>query len=50
MDDVLSELDAGRQDFVLNRLKSGQVMITCCEVDRLTSLGRVYRVEQGKIL
>lgn len=50
LDDVLSELDAGRQDFVLNRLKSGQVMITCCEVDRLTSLGRVYRVEQGRII
>lgn len=49
LDDVLSELDAGRQDFVLNRLKSGQVMITCCEVDRLTSLGKVYRIEQGKI-
>lgn len=50
LDDVLSELDAGRQDFVLNRLKSGQVMITCCEVDRLTSLGKVYRIDQGKIL
>ncbi|MBQ4565168.1 MAG: DNA replication/repair protein RecF [Oscillospiraceae bacterium] len=49
LDDVLSELDAGRQDFVLNRLRSGQVMITCCEVDRLTSLGKVYRIEQGKI-
>ena len=49
LDDVLSELDAGRQDFVLNRLKSGQVMITCCEVDRLTSLGKVYRIEQGKV-
>ncbi len=49
LDDVLSELDAGRQDFVLNRLKSGQVMITCCDVDRLTSLGKVYRIEQGKI-
>lgn len=50
LDDVLSELDAARQDFVLNRLKSGQVMITCCEVDRLTSLGRVYRIENGKIV
>ena len=50
LDDVLSELDAGRQDFVLNKLKKGQVFITCCEKDRLTELGRVYNVEQGKIL
>ena len=49
LDDVLSELDAGRQNFVLNELKSGQVFITCCETDRLTSLGQVFLVEQGKI-
>ena len=50
LDDVLSELDAGRQDFVLNKLKSGQVFITCCETDRLTELGQVLRVEKGAIL
>lgn len=50
LDDVLSELDAGRQDFVLNRLKDGQVFITCCEVDRLTKLGQVLRVENGTIV
>lgn len=31
LDDVLSELDRRRQDFVLNRISAGQVMITCCE-------------------
>lgn len=50
LDDVLSELDAGRQDFVLNKLRQGQVFITCCEKDRLTELGRVYTVEGGKII
>lgn len=50
LDDVLSELDAGRQDFVLNQLKSGQVFITCCETDRLTSLGQVLRIENGALL
>ena len=50
LDDVLSELDAGRQDFVLNKLKSGQIFITCCETDRLTELGQVLRVEKGAIL
>lgn len=50
LDDVLSELDAGRQDFVLNQLKSGQVFITCCETDRLTRLGQVLRIEKGEII
>lgn len=50
LDDVLSELDAGRQDFVLNHLHHGQVFITCCETDRLTSLGQVLRIENGSIL
>ena len=52
LDDVLSELDPKRQEFVLNRIAGGQVFITCCEEDRLPSLlgGRVFHVEQGNIL
>lgn len=49
LDDVLSELDAGRQDFVLNQLKSGQVFITCCETDRLTRLGQALTIQNGGI-
>ena len=49
LDDVLSELDAGRQDFVLNKLKSGQVFITCCETDRWTALGKVIHIQDGQI-
>lgn len=49
LDDVLSELDAGRQDFVLNKLKNGQVFITCCETDRLTEIGQVLQIENGNI-
>ena len=49
LDDVLSELDPKRQEYVLNRIGSGQVFITCCEEDRLHSLlkGNVYRVKNG---
>lgn len=47
LDDVLSELDAGRQNFVLNQIKSGQVFITCCEKDRLTDLGQVLTIASG---
>ena len=51
LDDVLSELDPRRQEFVLNRLGSAQVFITCCEEDRLHQLlqGNVYYVSEGRI-
>lgn len=51
LDDVLSELDPRRQEFVLNRINGGQVFITCCEDDRLPQLlgGRVFHVERGVI-
>ena len=51
LDDVLSELDPRRQEFVLNRIAGGQVFITCCEDDRLPVLlgGKVFHVKQGTI-
>ena len=49
LDDVLSELDPGRQDFVLNQIVSGQVFITCCEPGRFTKLGKTIQIEKGNI-
>ena len=49
LDDVLSELDAGRQDFLVNCIQYGQVLITCCETDRVTTAGRTFRVEAGSV-
>ena len=49
LDDVLSELDPGRQDFVLNRIRSGQVFITCCEQDKVTDIGKTIRIRNGSI-
>jgi len=50
LDDVLSELDPGRQDFVLNQIRSGQVFITCCEPGRFTKLGKTIEIDHGKIM
>ena len=52
LDDVLSELDARRQEFVLNRITSGQVFITCCEEEKLARLreGRAFRVTNGQLI
>jgi len=49
LDDVLSELDPGRQDFVLNQISQGQVFITCCEPGQFTKLGKTIEVDKGKI-
>ena len=50
LDDVLSELDRRRQDFVLNRIADGQVMITCCEdgISEKLRAGAVFHIENGK--
>ena len=52
LDDVLSELDARRQEFVLNRITSGQVFITCCEEEKLAKLreGKAFHVKDGTLL
>ena len=49
LDDVLSELDAGRQDFILNQITGGQVFITCCEPGRFTKLGKTIEIEKGNV-
>ena len=50
LDDVLSELDPGRQDFVLNQIQTGQVFITCCEQGRFTKLGQTIQIRKGQIV
>lgn len=51
LDDVLSELDSSRQDFLLNKIKSWQVFITCCESTPAVKLasGKSFHVYDGKI-
>lgn len=52
LDDVLSELDPRRQEYVLNRIAGGQVFITCCENDRLDALlhGKVFHIHNGEVV
>lgn len=52
LDDVLSELDSGRQDFLLNELENCQVFITCCEKSNKEQLknGRVFIIDNGVVL
>lgn len=51
LDDVMSELDVNRQDYILNHIKNRQVFITCCEpssVMRMCSGNRIY-IENGTV-
>ena len=49
LDDVLSELDNSRQDYLLNELEGCQVFITCCEKSNKEQLkkGKVFFVTKG---
>ena len=52
LDDVLSELDAGRRSFILNRISGGQVFITCCESGEIAQRtgGKLIHIENGQIM
>ncbi len=50
LDDILSELDHIRRDYVIHHIEKSQVFITCCNIDDLSSMtgGRAWDVEDGK--
>lgn len=52
MDDVLSELDSRRQEFVLNRIQHGQTFLTCCHKDSFLGLkeGGLFGISQGALV
>lgn len=52
LDDVMSELDEKRQDYILNHIKDWQVFITCCDKETILRLkkGRSFHIENGKLL
>ena len=51
LDDVMSELDEDRQDFILNHVKDNQVFITCCDISSVLRLfsGKIFGISDGKI-
>ena len=52
LDDVMSELDEGRQDYVLNAIGERQVFITCCDKNSVSRLkeGKGIKVSDGNIV
>ena len=52
LDDILSELDGIRRNFVINNIEKSQVFITCCNIDDLSSLssadgGKIWTADGG---
>lgn len=49
LDDVMSELDSGRQNYILNHIKDWQVFITCCDPSTVTNMkyGKSFNVKGG---
>lgn len=52
LDDVMSELDEKRQDYILNHIKEWQVFITCCDKNTILRLkkGKTIHLENGRIM
>ena len=46
-DDVLSELDSGRREYLLSNLTGKQVILTCCERNNIKS-DKIIEVKNGK--
>ena len=51
LDDVMSELDSKRQNYILNALGNLQVFITCCNPEILNQMagGKTFLIEKGEI-
>lgn len=51
LDDVMSELDKKRQNYILNHVKNMQVFITCCDIFNTIDLnkGKIFYIKNGNI-
>ncbi len=51
LDDVMSELDENRQNYILNHIRNWQSFITCCDTSNIKNLkaGKVINIKKGGI-
>ena len=52
LDDVMSELDENRQNYILNHIKGWQSFITCCDTSNIKNLktGKVITIRNGGVI
>ena len=53
LDDVLSELDSGRQKFLIESMKEVQIFVSATGMDeelkKMLPKGNIYYVDKGKV-
>lgn len=51
LDDVMSELDTNRQDYILNHIDGWQVFITCCDPSGIlrSKNGKIFEIKGGSL-
>lgn len=51
LDDIMSELDPLRQNYILNHIKGKQVFLSCCDPSNIKNLqkGKIFNIEKGEI-
>ncbi len=51
LDDVMSELDEKRQDYILNRINDRQVFLTCCDPSQVLRMcsGKSFLIKGGEL-
>ena len=52
LDDVMSELDSLRRDYILNSIGESQIFLTCCDKELFSGLedGKVFIMQKGRLL
>lgn len=52
LDDVMSELDENRQNYILNHIRNWQSFITCCDTSNIKNLksGKVIKIKGGETI
>ncbi len=51
LDDIMSELDEKRQEFIINKIKKGQIFITSTDIEKFKNLesGKLLKIEKGRL-
>ena len=52
LDDVMSELDENRQNYILNHIRNWQSFITCCDTYNIKNLkeGKIIKIRNGGVV
>ena len=50
LDDILSELDKKRRDFLISQIKGKQIIITCTDIENSFKNANIINIKNGKVI